>query len=126
MASFYSCGYRGDSCGSLEPPFETKLFHLMRNFKLNKHKLSNNHIQFSNQNLLCKFEPLARDASQNVPWSKRPLVKTSPTWSKRPQTRKKDWSKRPQESSPFFKWGISKIYEYLKEKMLVLVSGNDV
>ena len=27
MASFYSCGYRGDSCGSLalEPPFGDKI-----------------------------------------------------------------------------------------------------
>ena len=24
MASFYSWGYREDSCGSLEPPFETR------------------------------------------------------------------------------------------------------
>ena len=29
----------------------------MRNFKQNQHKLSNNHVQFSNRNLLCKFEP---------------------------------------------------------------------
>ena len=29
----------------------------MRNFNPNQHKLSNNHIQFSNRNLLCKFEP---------------------------------------------------------------------
>ena len=28
----------------------------MRNFKQNQHKLSNNHVQFSNRNL-CKFEP---------------------------------------------------------------------
>ena len=35
--------------------------------------------------------------------SKRPLVKTPPNWSKRPQTRKKDWSKRPHKSSPFSK-----------------------
>ena len=33
----------------------------MGNFKQNQHKLSNNHVQFSNQNLLCKFEPLARN-----------------------------------------------------------------
>ena len=32
----------------------------MRNFKQNQHKLSNNHVQFSNQNLLCKFEPPSR------------------------------------------------------------------
>ena len=30
------------------------------NFKQNQHKLSNNHVQFSNQNLLCKFEPPSR------------------------------------------------------------------
>ena len=29
----------------------------MRNFKQKQHKLSNNHVQFSNRNLLCKFEP---------------------------------------------------------------------
>ena len=27
MASFYSGGYMGDLCGSLEPPFGTKLFY---------------------------------------------------------------------------------------------------
>ena len=27
----------------------------MMNFKQNQHKLCNNHVQFSNQNLLCKF-----------------------------------------------------------------------
>ena len=32
----------------------------MVNFKQNQHKLSNNHVQFSNQNLLCKFEPPSR------------------------------------------------------------------
>ena len=32
----------------------------MRNFKQNQHKLSNNHVQFSNRNLLCKFEPPSR------------------------------------------------------------------
>ena len=42
MASFYSCGYRGDSCGSLEPPFELNYSIFMRNFKQNQHKLSNN------------------------------------------------------------------------------------
>ena len=26
MASFYSCGYKGDTCGLPESPFETKLF----------------------------------------------------------------------------------------------------
>ena len=34
---------------------------LMGNFKQNQHKLSNNHVQFSNRNLLCKFDPLARN-----------------------------------------------------------------
>ena len=29
----------------------------MSNFKQKQHKLSNNHVQFSNRNLLCKFEP---------------------------------------------------------------------
>ena len=57
MASFYSCGYRGYSCGSLEPTFATKLFHFYEEFKQNQHKLSNNHVQFSNRNLLCTFEP---------------------------------------------------------------------
>ena len=33
MASFYSCEYRGDSCGSLEPQFETKLFHFYEEFQ---------------------------------------------------------------------------------------------
>ena len=56
MASFYSCVYRGDSRGSLEPLFETKLFIFMINFKQIQQKLSNNDIQFSNRNLLCKFE----------------------------------------------------------------------
>ena len=32
----------------------------MRNFKQNQHKLSNNHVHFSNRNLLCKFEPPSR------------------------------------------------------------------
>ena len=32
MTSFYSGGYRGDTCGSLEPPFETKLFHIHDEF----------------------------------------------------------------------------------------------
>ena len=32
----------------------------MRNFKQNQYKLSNNHVQFSNRNLLCKFEPPSR------------------------------------------------------------------
>ena len=32
----------------------------MSNFKQNQHKLSNNHVQFSNRNLLCKFEPPSR------------------------------------------------------------------
>ena len=32
----------------------------MRNFKQNQHKLSNNHVQFSNGNLLCKFEPSSK------------------------------------------------------------------
>ena len=32
MTSFYSGGYRGDSSGSLEPPFETKSFHFHEEF----------------------------------------------------------------------------------------------
>ena len=52
MTSFYSGGYRGDSCGSLEPPFETK----QTNFQKNQHKLSNYQLQFSNRTPICKFE----------------------------------------------------------------------
>ena len=44
MTSFYSGGYRGDSCGSLESPFETKLFHFHGKFPENQHKLSNNQV----------------------------------------------------------------------------------
>ena len=58
MTRFYSGGYRGDSCGSLEPPFETKYYSIfMRNFQKNQHKISNNQVQFSNRTPLCKFEP---------------------------------------------------------------------
>ena len=57
---------------------------------------------------------------------KRPLVKTSPYWSKRPQTRKKDWSKRPHKASPFFKGDFSKKYGIPTKKRLVLVSGTNV
>ena len=32
MTSFYTGGYRGDSCGSLKLPFETKLFHFHEEF----------------------------------------------------------------------------------------------
>ena len=32
MTSFYSDGDRGDSCGSLEPPFEIKLFYFHEEF----------------------------------------------------------------------------------------------
>ena len=53
--------------------------------------------------------------SQNVPES----VKTSPN-------KKKSLVKTSPKTSPIFKWGISKIYEYLKEKMHVLASGNDI
>ena len=35
----------------------------MRSFKQNPHKLSNNHVQFSNRNLLCKFEPPSKKSS---------------------------------------------------------------
>ena len=35
--------------------------------------------------IFSHWEGLIRDYSQNVPKSKRPLVKTSPNWSKRPQ-----------------------------------------
>ena len=62
-------------------------------------------------------------ASQNVPLSKRPLVKTSSNWSKRPQTRKKDWSKRPHKTSLFFRGNFSKKYGILTKKKLVLVTG---
>ena len=60
-----------------------------------------------------------RGASQNVPLSKRPLVKTSPNWSKRPQTRKKDWSKRPHKTSPIFKGVFSNKYGILAKKKFV-------
>ena len=46
MASFYSGGYIGDSCGSLEPPIGTKLFHFCEDFLANQHKLSNYQVQF--------------------------------------------------------------------------------
>ena len=43
-----------------------------------------------------------RDYSQNVPKSKRPLVKTSPNWSKRPQklVKTSPWSKMLVKTSP--------------------------
>ena len=33
MSSLYSCGYRGELSGSLEPPVETKLFHFYEEFQ---------------------------------------------------------------------------------------------
>ena len=60
MASFYSCGYRVNSCGSLEPHLRQNYSIFTRNFKQNQHKLSNNHVQFSNPNILCKFEPTSK------------------------------------------------------------------
>ena len=41
----------------LNPHLRQNYSIFMRNFKQNQHKLSNNHVRFSNQNLLCKFEP---------------------------------------------------------------------
>ena len=41
----------------LNPHLKQNYSIFMRNFKQNQHKLSNNHVQFSNRNLLCKFEP---------------------------------------------------------------------
>ena len=41
----------------LNPHLRQNYSIIMRNFKQNQHKLSNNHVQFSNPNLLCKFEP---------------------------------------------------------------------
>ena len=41
----------------LNPHLRQNYSIFMRNFKQNQHKLSNNHVQFSNRNLLCKFEP---------------------------------------------------------------------
>ena len=41
----------------LNPHLRQNYSIFMRNFKQNQHKLSNNHVKFSNRNLLCKFEP---------------------------------------------------------------------
>ena len=41
----------------LNPNLRQNYSIFMRNFKQNQHKLLNNHVQFSNRNLLCKFEP---------------------------------------------------------------------
>ena len=41
----------------LDPHLRQNYSIFMRNFKQNQHKLSNNHVQFSNRNLVCKFEP---------------------------------------------------------------------
>ena len=41
----------------LNPHLRQNYSIFMRNFKQNQHKLSNNHVQFSYRNLLCKFEP---------------------------------------------------------------------
>ena len=41
----------------LNPHLRQNYSIFMRNFKQNQHKLSNYHVQFSNRNLLCKFEP---------------------------------------------------------------------
>ena len=41
----------------LNPHLRQNYSIFMRNFKQNQHKLSNNHVQFSNRNPLCKFEP---------------------------------------------------------------------
>ena len=41
----------------LNPHLRQNCSIFMRNFKQNQHKLSNNHVQFSNRKLLCKFEP---------------------------------------------------------------------
>ena len=40
----------------LNPHLRQNYFILMRNFKQNQHKLSNNHVKFPNLNLPCKFE----------------------------------------------------------------------
>ena len=42
LGNFYSGGYRGDSRGSLEPPFETKLFHFHEEFPKKKQKNKKN------------------------------------------------------------------------------------
>ena len=47
----------GIHVGRLNPHLRQSYSIFMRNFKQNQHKLSNNHVQFSNRNLLCKFEP---------------------------------------------------------------------
>ena len=44
----------------LNPHLRQNYSIFMRNFKQNKHKISNNHVQFSNRNLLCKFEPASK------------------------------------------------------------------
>ena len=41
----------------LNPHLRQNYSIFMRNFKQNQHKLSNNHVEFSNRNLLCKFDP---------------------------------------------------------------------
>ena len=47
----------------LNPHLRQNYSIFMRNFKQNQHKLSNNHVQFSNRNLLCKFEPPSNPGS---------------------------------------------------------------
>ena len=44
----------------LSPHLRQNYSIFMWNFKQHQHNLSNNHIQFSNRNLLCKFEPLSK------------------------------------------------------------------
>ena len=69
----------------------------------------------------CFNGPPTMGASLSVPLSKRPLVKTSPNWSKRPVNTKKDGSKRPHKTSPFLKGDFSKKYGILTKEKLVLM-----
>ena len=51
----YRGGSRGGSMCSLEPPFETKLFHFMENFRKKSGKYRNDQVKLTNRTPLCKF-----------------------------------------------------------------------
>ena len=53
----------------LNPHLRQNYSIFMRNFKQNPHKLTNNHVQFSNRNLLCKFEPPWSVNNPGMEWS---------------------------------------------------------
>ena len=63
MASFYSGGYRGDSCGSLEPPpLSQNYLFSWGIFQKIPHRISNYQVQFLNRTPLCKFEPTSKNS----------------------------------------------------------------